>query len=213
LVPRPDVSKERKKQILEASLSVFSRLGFDKARMDDIVEASGLSKGTLYWYFKSKDEIIIALLDQLFEGEFNQMESLQSMDGSAEDKLMSFLHIAVADIKQMLSLLPVTFEFYALAFRNKAVQQCLKDYFRKYMKRIVPTIQQGIDNGEFIPSDPVDITIALGAIIEGTVLLWLYDPETVDLERHVESSLNLLLHGIKNTKSGSNVSDTPSSSI
>jgi len=54
--PRPDVSEERKNQILDAAGKVFARLGFQKTRMDDIVEESGLSKGTLYWYFKSKDE-------------------------------------------------------------------------------------------------------------------------------------------------------------
>ena len=62
LSPRPDVSDERKNQILQAATNVFSRLGFHKARMDDIVEESGLSKGTLYWYFKSKDDIVSALI-------------------------------------------------------------------------------------------------------------------------------------------------------
>ncbi|HET7081061.1 MAG TPA: helix-turn-helix domain-containing protein, partial [Chloroflexia bacterium] len=55
--PRPDVSEERKNQILDAAAAVFSRLGFHEARMDDIVRESGLSKGTLYWYFTSKDAI------------------------------------------------------------------------------------------------------------------------------------------------------------
>ena len=60
--PRRDVSEERKEQILDAAAEVFSRKGFDKARMDDIVEKTGLSKGALYWYFKSKDEIFEALV-------------------------------------------------------------------------------------------------------------------------------------------------------
>ena len=62
--PRPDVSKLRKQQILDAAIKVFSRSGFEKARMDDIAEESGLSKGTLYWYFKNKDEIISNVLER-----------------------------------------------------------------------------------------------------------------------------------------------------
>ena len=54
--PRPEVSKERTKQILDAAVKVFSRSGFQQASMDDIVAESGLSKGALYWYFKSKDD-------------------------------------------------------------------------------------------------------------------------------------------------------------
>ena len=54
MTPRPDIQGERKKQILDAAMTVFAQKGFHQARMDDIVEQSGLSKGTIYWYFKSK---------------------------------------------------------------------------------------------------------------------------------------------------------------
>ena len=63
--PRPDVSKERKQQILDAAEDVFTRKGLDNARMDDIAKRTGLSKGSLYWYFKSKDDLIIAILDRV----------------------------------------------------------------------------------------------------------------------------------------------------
>ena len=53
MAPRPDVSEERRNQILEAATTVFARLGFHRARMDDIVQEARLSKGALYWYFKS----------------------------------------------------------------------------------------------------------------------------------------------------------------
>ena len=46
--PRPDVSEERKQQILEAAIAVFARLGFRAARMDDVAEQAGLSKAALY---------------------------------------------------------------------------------------------------------------------------------------------------------------------
>lgn len=66
---RSDVSEERRSQILDAAVAVFARLGFHQARMDDIVQEAGLSKGALYWYFKSKDEIVMAILSSLFERE------------------------------------------------------------------------------------------------------------------------------------------------
>ena len=71
--PRPDVSDERKSQIINAAEGVFTKKGFDEARMDDIAEETGLSKGTLYLYFKSKDDLIIAILDRMFQREFKQL--------------------------------------------------------------------------------------------------------------------------------------------
>ncbi len=73
--PKPDVSEERKGQIMSAAEEVFTKKGFDNARMDDIAEETGLSKGTLYLYYKSKDDLIIAILDRIFQREFKVLEN------------------------------------------------------------------------------------------------------------------------------------------
>ena len=62
--PRPDVSEERRSQILTAATAVFARLGFHPARMDDIARESRLSKGALYLYFKSKDDLLISIFER-----------------------------------------------------------------------------------------------------------------------------------------------------
>ena len=197
--PKVDVSEERRQQILEAATSVFSRLGFHKARMDDIVEESGLSKGALYWYFKSKDDIILAILDNLFEQDLSHLQLVTESDlkSSASETLRKFTHNALADIKQMLRLMPLTYEFYAMAFRNKSVKQALKGYLRKYIGVLTPIIQKGVDDGEFRRVDPQDAAISLGAMIEGILLLWTYDPETIDLDRHFEIATDLFLQGLE----------------
>ena len=87
MAPRPDVSEERKDQILDAATDVFAEKGFNEARMDDIVEESGLSKGTLYWYFKSKDEIILSIFERIFAREFAELENLVNAEGTARGVL------------------------------------------------------------------------------------------------------------------------------
>ncbi len=51
MTPRPNVREQRRLQILQAAQHVFARMGFHKARMDDIAHEAGVSKGTLYWYY------------------------------------------------------------------------------------------------------------------------------------------------------------------
>jgi len=196
--PRPDVSEERKNQILDAATQVFMQKGFDKARMDDIVEETGLSKGTLYWYFKSKYDIIITILDRIFLDIFDKLDS-QQKDGdlSASQALWQFTEEAIQDYKKMLSLMPVAYEFLALAFRNKVVQKALKQYMEHYMEVLVPIIQRGIDSGEFRPVDASEAAIAAGAIFEGTILLWVYDKELVDPERHIRAGIKIWLAGVQ----------------
>jgi AcrR family transcriptional regulator len=195
--PRPDVSEERRYQILNAAEEVFTVKGFDEARMDDIAEETGLSKGTLYLYFKSKDDLIIAVLDRIFQREFREMEKLIEVHQSAVDSFWRFTELAIKDVSSMLRLLPIAYEFLALAFRNRYVQHALKQYFNRYMDILVPLVQRGIDSGEFRPADAVEIAIAAGAIFEGTILLWVYDRSRVDPVQHIRSGIRLLLEGIQ----------------
>ena len=197
MAPRPDVSEERKKQILEAAISVFARLGFHKARMDDIVEASGLSKGALYWYFDSKDDIIRNIMEYVFGSSMKEFNSLPLPDGSMRAQLVAMLSYSMEEAKQMLEIRPIIYEFFAHAFRDGIIQQTLQEYFRYYTQQMTPIIQQGIDNGEFRQMDAYRAALALGAIFEGMILLWMYDPDSVDIDLHFPIALNLLLDGFE----------------
>jgi AcrR family transcriptional regulator len=195
--PRPDVSDERKNQIMNAAEQVFTKKGIDAARMDDIASQSGLSKGTLYLYFKSKEDLIIAILDRIFSGIFDQFQSRKGIEQSATDAIWHFTDEAARDYKRMLHMMPIAYEFLALAFRNTIVQKALKSYFNTYMNALIPIIQKGIDSGEFRQVDANEVALAAGAIFEGTILLWVYDSSRVDPEKHIHSSIKLLLEGIQ----------------
>ena len=195
--PRPDVSEERKDQILNAAEEVFSQKGFSKARMDDIAEGTGLSKGTLYLYYKSKDDLIIAILDRIFQSEFRVFENLDLTSMSATDAIWNFTETTSKDVKMMVRLLPITYEFMGLAFRNKFVQKAFKTYLNHYLDILIPIIQHGIDAGEFRPADAKEVAIAMGAILEGTLLLWVYDNSLIEPETHLRSGMKLLLEGVK----------------
>jgi AcrR family transcriptional regulator len=197
LSPRPDVSDERKQQILNAAEQVFTKKGLDEARMDDIADQTGLSKGTLYLYFKSKEDLVIAILDRIFRGMFEQLEARKDDELNATDAIWRFTDEAARDYKRMLHMMPIAYEFLALAFRNTIVQKALKSYFDIYMDSLVPIIQRGIDSGEFRRVDAVEVALAAGAIFEGTILLWVYDKSRVDPEKHIHSSIKLLLEGIQ----------------
>lgn len=195
--PRTDVSKERRHQILDAATEVFAQKGFSDARMDDIAARAEVSKGTIYLYFKSKDEIIVDLLNRLFRREMRDLEALQHEPGSATEKLQRFADYLIADIRTWLKLVPVAYEFLGVVFRRKIVQQTFRQYFRSYFDMILPLIRQGIESGEFRALEAEDVAIAAGAIFEGTILLWVYDPETVDVEKHIRAGMDILLRGIQ----------------
>jgi len=195
--PRPNVSDERKSQIINAAEHVFTKKGFDEARMDDIAQETGLSKGTLYLYFKSKDDLIIAILDRMFQREFKQLENLNQDELGATDAIWKITDLLTKEILALLRLIPIVYQFLALAFRNKYVQLALKKYINRYLDILVPIIQRGIDSGEFRPVDAREVAVAMGAMMEGTLLLWVYDKSLIDPDYHIHAGMKLLLEGVQ----------------
>ena len=190
------LKQERRKQILDAAEKVFTQREFNKARMDDIVAESGLSKGALYWYYKSKDEIILALMDRFFAGELQAEEELISTEGDARQQLDVFFDAAFKDIRRFEERMSLGYEFFSLAARTEEVRDAIRGYYRRYQAILSQIIQQGIDSGEFIPIDPDDAATAAISILEGMALLWFIDPEILDWDRIGDLPTRIFLQGI-----------------
>jgi AcrR family transcriptional regulator len=195
--PRNNVSEQRKSQILEAAKGVFSKHGFHNTRMADIAEESGLSKGALYWYFESKDAIILSLLEKLFEPEIRDFQTLLKEDCSAEEKLQIYIERAAEDIQKTTKWMPLTYEFFAMAFRRDRIRNALTSFFQRNMRLLETLIQQGIDSGEFQADSAQEAAIAIGSLIEGTVILWMYDPSKIDIKAHIHGNTGILLKGLR----------------
>jgi AcrR family transcriptional regulator len=164
--------------------------------MDDIVAESGLSKGALYWYYKSKDEIILALMDRFFAGEMQAEEELISTEGDARQQLEVFFDAAFKDIRRFEERMSLGYEFFSLAARTEEVRDAIRGYYRRYQAILSQIIQQGIDSGEFISIDPDDAATAAISILEGMALLWFIDPEILDWDRIGDLPTRIFLQGI-----------------
>ncbi|HEU0003752.1 MAG TPA: TetR/AcrR family transcriptional regulator [Ktedonobacteraceae bacterium] len=197
MAPRTDLSAVRKNQILDAAMVVFARSGFHEARMDDIVQESGLSKGTLYWYFKSKEEIITAISQRLFATDIESVESLLKAEGTVSERLQQLIRDRVQGLQEMSGVVAILFEFYAAALHQDGVRQFIKTYFQNFHELLVALIQQGIERGEFRPVDALAAATALDAVFEGLIVRWLIDPDAVQWASLGEAAIRLMLDGLK----------------
>ncbi len=197
--PRPDVSEERKNQILEAAVAVFAQQGFQETRMDDIAQRAGLSKGALYLYYKSKDAIIAALLQYFFSLEKQHLQTLLAVPDqrTAREQILVLTQQLTATMKWMVALRPLAFEFYSIAGRQKEVRQFLQDYYQDYRGELAALIQRGIEQGEFREVNPEAVATTLVALYEGLALLFFVDPQAASWTQQIETSVQLLLAGIQ----------------
>jgi AcrR family transcriptional regulator len=191
--PTPEA---RRQAILEAAIGVFAQHGFDAATTDDIARAAGLSKGGLYWHFKSKDDILAAILMQLFDQELSVLQRLVAAEGAVAPRLRQLVAQGIADVLQLARLLPVMLEFYALAARQSDVRQFLQRYYQRYHELLAKLFEQGFARGEFHHGTAEAAAVSLIGQLEGLGLLSAIVPKLVRLADLAESAVDLLLRGL-----------------
>lgn len=90
---------ERRNEILDAAGQLFSTKGYDKCTIIDILDAVGIAKGTFYYYFKSKEEVLDAIIERVTEFVVEKVEKAASNQELSLDKRMLevFLSMKVED--------------------------------------------------------------------------------------------------------------------
>ncbi len=152
-------------------MAVFTRLGFHRARMDDIAVEAGLSKGSLYWHFKSKEDIISAVLLRMFQSYLGDLKRVVQGEGPADERLRRYIHRAAKDVAELRRWQPLMAEFYAVAARHASTRLFLQKYYEQYLDLLAALIEQGIKDGSFQQVDPKQTAFLMASTSEGAILL------------------------------------------
>jgi AcrR family transcriptional regulator len=178
----PKISTEqraaRRHQILAAALKCFSRDGFHQTTMADVVRESGLSQGTLYLYFKSKDDLIAAIADDRHRRE----AAINAVAESAQDPLGSILTLSRLYATHLSAPtnaddFRVSLQGWAEALRNERVKAGVLDGAISARNALVRVIRRGQKQGMFRKKlDATAVARVLIAIFQGFVLQATWEP-------------------------------------
>ena len=137
----------RRQEILDCARRVFSRHGFEKATMDDIARSVGLKKGSLYYYYESKDALVSDVISR--EGE-KLVTSIKDEVGKVDDirgKILKFVSVRLDFFGNLYGILKPTVRI-ILAMRPTYYQYS-RDIFEKEVDMLAGLINQGIRSGIF----------------------------------------------------------------
>jgi TetR/AcrR family transcriptional repressor of uid operon len=159
---------EVKEKIVQAAITTFSKYGYDKTRMDDIAKSAKLGKGTLYLYFKSKEELFYAISE-------NSIKELKEQLSKLFSKKEDLVHDAEKFYDQYRNLIhdseKVSFEIIAESSRNPKLRKALYEQRMKVYDIVIDYLRRQIEKG-FFRKD-----IDVNAIASGLVAL--YDGLTI----------------------------------
>lgn len=189
---------QRKAQILDAALAVIVQKGYENSRMDDIVVSSKMSKGAIYWYYKSKKEVYLSLVNHWVHNYSAVLNHIVDTDRSASDQLRSLFQYFIVQYEKDPVVFKALLEFWSMAGRDPEFNDKLQKVYSEFVNLISTIIQQGMDNGEFKNLD-VDITaMSIMVNIEGIMWFTLFKLKNTNAREYIQTISDFILSGLIN---------------
>ena len=186
--------EEKRRQILEAAVTVFARSGYFNSRVSEIAREAGVADGTIYIYFKSKDDILSAIFE----------ETLQQFISSAKNELVSikdprqrleriaFLHLGrLGSNRDLASVFQIEFR-HNIMFMERFTRTRLRDYFAIIQDAILDGQQQGL----FRKINSKFATKLFFGMLDELVTSWLISGKEYKLEEAAGPAAEVFVFGI-----------------
>ena len=155
-------TRQRRVEILKSAAAAFRRRGYHGASMGEIAQALRMTKGSLYYYFKNKEEILFFCHDYSLDILLDMLERVEGAGGTPPQKLRSLIESFVHHILDDLRGTAMTLDFQALSAPLLRRVIAKRDRFDRGIRRL---LQEGMDAGAIAQGDPKLLTFAiLGAV-------------------------------------------------
>ena len=186
-------SAQKKKYILDTARKVFVEKGFKNVTMKDIVEACEISRGGLYLYFESTDQILMEVLQMEADETDDVFTERIAKEDTAADILTLFLKEQKKELLQNKDNLTVAVYEYFFAHKPTDKNNMLRRQFDAGVKVIEKLIETGIDSGEFYCENPKGAAANIMYVLEGLKI----NAQTFGItEKMVDEQLLYIMQGL-----------------
>ena len=174
---KPAASSDKYQRILDAAIEVIAEKGFFHSRVSEIADRAGVADGTIYLYFKNKDELLMAAIDSAFHGFIGRARHELGEITDPREKLrkMAFLHLEALGKNRNMAIVFQTELRHSAKFLAQFSHSLLVEYF----DLIRDVLREGQEVGVFRRELPVKIAVNcfFGAVDEMVTSWILFDKE------------------------------------
>jgi AcrR family transcriptional regulator len=189
-------SEETRNHILEVSVQLFSKSGYDATGVAEICQAAGVSKGAFYHHFPSKQAVFLELLNSYLNGIDSGFNIMRQEIHNVPQTMLQMAEM-VGSLFQTADIhLPIFLEFWTQANHDPHIWETTVAPYRRYQDYFAEMIQEGIREGSLEPMDPQLAARVLVALAMGLLMQSLFDPQIADWQTEARQSVELLLNGM-----------------
>jgi TetR/AcrR family transcriptional regulator, fatty acid metabolism regulator protein len=187
-------SDDKRSRILQAAVKVFARRGYFASRVADVARRAGVADGTIYLYFRNKEDILVSLFDEVMsehlEGKRREVEP--GSDAPARLRAVAERHLGLLGRNRDLA---VVFQV-ELRQSTKFMERFTASWLQDYFALIAEIIEQGQREGTLRADLPVKVaTKAFFGVLDEMVTSWILSRKQYDLVALAGPVVDLFLRG------------------
>lgn len=188
--------KPKYRQIIDAAVVVFAENGYHQAQVSKIAKQAGVADGTIYLYFKSKEEILIQMFQEKMSVFVTNLKEILKEDNSAAEKLYKMVenHFNVLYSDKLLAIVTQL----ELRQSNKEIRLRINEVLKEYLSLLDEILIEGRRNGEF--DEGMDVRLARQMVfgtIDETITSWVMNDQKYNLMDLAPKVYKLLLNGMR----------------
>ncbi|MFJ5796498.1 TetR/AcrR family transcriptional regulator [Bacillus atrophaeus] len=181
-------------QIIDAAVEVIAENGYHQSQVSKIAKQAGVADGTIYLYFKNKEDILISLFKEKMGQFIERMEEEIKGKQTAKEKLALVItkHFSLLADDRHLAIVTQL----EIRQSNLELRQKINDILKGYLNILESILTEGIESGEF--KENLDIRLARQMVfgtIDETVTTWVMNDQKYDLTSLADKVLDLLVFG------------------
>jgi len=183
--------EQKKKDIALATKTLILHDGINNITISQIAKAAGIGKGTVYEYFKSKDEIVFELVEILMQGHNGQKEAELGKLTSTREKVKSFFSFFYVDADRELREIYKQFTAIALSSINEDMLAFQTECYILYEQWMKTIIQEGIKNKELKP-EVEELIMGIFAFAQGAFIMSVTTNAIKNLQKKIDTQIDML---------------------
>ena len=190
LTRREREKQNRRNEILKTALDLFSRKGFHNVSMQEIAQNAEFAVGTLYNFFKDKEDIYRVLVEEQYEKFEIKLNNALESNGDEIEKIKNFIQAKGEVFAENAPMIRLYFSETRGARCNYRIglEAERKERYEKFLRKLAAVFESGIRNRKLESRlDPYYMAVALDSVTNAFLLLWLEDPERHSYSENVKT--------------------------
>ena len=186
---------EKRDIILKVAQNLFARYGLKKTTVDEIARDARVSKGTIYHYFKSKEDIFSAVVERESKILKDKIKEAIEKEDPPQKKLRAFVLTKIHYMRELVNLYNVTKDIVTEVLPQ--LETARKSYFDDEMKIVKEILTEGVEKRIFTIKK-IDLTaLAMISALKGLEYPWVMHGKSIDIEESIDALLEILFKGIQ----------------